>query len=242
LLELERFVVRDKTPGRTAAVYTVGNLFHGQRERAAGAENGNNMGALVRTGLEKCHGPVSDTDNSRCGNIMDVEECGSGNNPGAGDGAINRANAGAETGTPIASRKNTGIEIGDGAESGATARAGSEKCPGPLFDTVNSRCGNMMDVEERCSGSNPGAVSGAASGAGSGAEAGASRADSMPKRLESPKPDVPPRKPAIWRWTCDKCGADSVGMVPAGVVPPPAPCLKAKWGRCDGTAYPELEK
>ena len=50
-----------------------------------------------------------------------------------------------------------------------------------------------------------------------------------------------PVKRSAWRWTCGTCGADSVGMVDRGVTPPPSLCIKAKWGGCDGMAYPECE-
>lgn len=131
---------------------------------------------------------------------------------------------------------------GNGAISGAPARAGSEQRSGQVLDTDNSRYSNRMDIEGCRSGSTPRAGNGAANGVGTGAETGASIPDVMPKRLEPPQPDVQPGKPVRWRWTCGICGTDSVGMVPAGVVPPPVPCLKSKWGRCDGMAYPERER
>lgn len=126
---------------------------------------------------------------------------------------------------------------GDGAVSGATARAGLEQRIGQVLDTDNSQSSSRMDIEKCRSGSNPGAVNGATDGAGTGA----SILDGMPTRPEPHQPNAPSGKPVRWRWTCGACGAESVGMVPAGVVPPPVPCLKSKWGRCDGMAHPERE-
>jgi hypothetical protein len=67
--------------------------------------------------------------------------------------------------------------------------------------------------------------------------------NNISRYVEAPKKAAqsPPAKRMAWRWTCGKCGADSVGFVPAGVTPPPSPCIQSKWGRCDGTAFPVCE-
>lgn len=52
---------------------------------------------------------------------------------------------------------------------------------------------------------------------------------------------APPSKRIAWRFVCDICGVESVGMFPPDVTPEAAPCLKAKYGRCSGTAHPRLE-
>jgi hypothetical protein len=66
-------------------------------------------------------------------------------------------------------------------------------------------------------------------------------ANSLSKYLDPTKADTQPKKRMWWRWTCGACGNSHVGMVPAGVTPPPVPCPNVKFGHCDGTAHPELE-
>ena len=65
--------------------------------------------------------------------------------------------------------------------------------------------------------------------------------NNISRYLEASKRGEPTGKRLIWRLTCDKCGADSVGLFPPDVTPPPIPCMKSKWGHCDGTAYPKCE-
>ena len=110
---------------------------------------------------------------------------------------------------------------GDGAKAGALVRADLEQRPGQSFDTDNSLYHNRMDSDKHCSGSNPGAMN----GADTGTDTGTSNPSGSVKHLADQS-----RKLVIWRWICEKCGTDSVGMIPAGVVPPPTPCLKSKWG------------
>ena len=232
LLEAEKVIVRERAHTGRAVVYAVAAYPHEQ-----GAGDGAVSGATARAGLEQRSGQVLDTDNSRCGSRMDLEKCCSRNNSGAMNGATNGAGAGARIGASITNRGNKEVGIGDGAVSGAAARAGLEQRIEQVLDTDNSQSSSRMDIEKCRSGSNPGAVNGATDGAGTGA----SILDGMPTRPEPHQPNAPSGKPVRWRWTCGACGAESVGMVPAGVVPPPVPCLKSKWGRCDGMAHPERE-
>lgn len=48
-------------------------------------------------------------------------------------------------------------------------------------------------------------------------------------------------KRIAWRFVCDICGTDAVGLYPVGITPEPSPCIKAKRGHCTGTARPQCE-
>jgi hypothetical protein len=65
--------------------------------------------------------------------------------------------------------------------------------------------------------------------------------NSLSKYLDAPKDEKPMNRRIRWRWRCEKCGTDWVGTVPYGITPSPAPCVKAAWGDCDGTAHPVNE-
>jgi hypothetical protein len=63
-------------------------------------------------------------------------------------------------------------------------------------------------------------------------------ANSLSKYLDAPKDEKQVNRRILWRWRCEKCGADWVGTVLHGITPLPLPCIKAEWGDCDGTAHP----
>ena len=65
--------------------------------------------------------------------------------------------------------------------------------------------------------------------------------NNISRYLDVPKYEKALGKRLIWRLTCEKCGADSVCLFPTDVTPPPIQCMKARWGHCDGTAYPKCE-